>query len=168
MISKFREELAAGWLVPPRDLTSIRGMKGQEFGLNNQGAAKLCEVMSGEGVLPRDLAGFAQLGKIGMETASAIFLITTKNDDLKSRITAGRLFQRLALLLQANDFTTAIHAAITETSFPQIKIATLMLKATQMINGNITVCARTGQPKHEEDRRWPHSARPSPGELLLG
>lgn len=160
-----REEFArelGDWLIP-NDSTSPVGMRGIEFGLSDDVARHLHRGLRGlEPLLPDELAGTAKAGNIGMRRSSAVGVITIASDDLPSRLKAGQAYEEIAVLLSAERFFTAMHAAITEIDAPN-----LALRGRLRTRSRPTVVFRVGRPVHEADALRPHSSRPPLASVLV-
>lgn len=166
-MNDFREELTK-WLYPNSSVSQKRGMRGSEFGLSDEASERFVKGLKGEiRLLPDELAGFARAGKIGINSAPALCIITTPNDLVTSRINAGRAFLRSCLFLQKEGFSAAVHAALTEKGMVRIKPFNLMLKAALRTSDDIMMVFRLGVPRREEDKNRPHSLRPNFEELVV-
>ncbi|MFN7144935.1 MAG: hypothetical protein ACK4YP_14255 [Myxococcota bacterium] len=157
----FARELG-DWLLP-NDSPSPVGMRGREYGLSDDAAARIHRGLRGEDrLLPDETAAFARAGNVGMRTASAVLVITAAADDLAHRLAAGRAFQRVALRLVDAGFVTAMQAGITEVEGPN-----LALRGRLRTRERPTVVFRAGRPLRAADGARPHAARPSLADLLV-
>ncbi|MGE5041413.1 MAG: hypothetical protein ACM3IJ_00745 [Candidatus Levyibacteriota bacterium] len=169
---EFRKELAE-WFHANDEFDITRGMRGEDFGMVDTEERKpsqdFARGLRGERqLLPDEIAGFAKIGREGIDKASAVGIITAKKDDITSRINVGRAFQQIGLSLYEDDFSIAVHAALTETSFKAIWFISEMLKRTYLKTGDHLMSVfRIGKPVYEEDRTRPHSVRPQLQELLV-
>lgn len=150
----FARELGEWFL--PNDSPSPLGMRGREFGLDDDMALHMHRgLLREERLLPDEVAGMARGGKLGMRTASAVAVITVEEDTLAQRLAAGQAFQELALLLVSRGFVTSMHAGITE-----VEPASLALRGRLRTRHRPTVVFRLGRVLRPEDGRRVHAARP--------
>ncbi|NQS89885.1 hypothetical protein HQ584_08865 [Patescibacteria group bacterium] len=181
----FARELG-NWLLPNDNYDLPRGMRGQEFGLNDAAALRFHQGLKQEIRLgPDEVQGFAGSAYLRMTDASAIGVITVKKDDIEHQVQAGRAFIDLALFLEtwgkAMDVTrakgekrgegisdeaiiqggisTSVHAALVEVGF-----ANELLQLRLGTRSHPTVVFRMGIP---EKRDRPFAARPYLNEVLL-
>lgn len=152
------------WILGNADTEGVRGMRGAEFGLSTQMAQRFRRGLRREvELLPDELAGFAKAGNVGMRSASAVIVLTVDEDTLQRRLSAGRVYQEVALRLWKRGFCTAMHAGITEVQGPN-----LALRGRLRTRWRPTVLFRVGKPLRDEDWQRPHAARPQLADLLLG
>ncbi|TSC83751.1 MAG: Uncharacterized protein G01um101413_891 [Parcubacteria group bacterium Gr01-1014_13] len=150
---KFSKELGQWFL--PNDTANFVGMPGISFGLPDDQALRMHNgLLEKTALQPEDGLKFALAGKIGLEKSPLIGIITTKNDDIKNWLLAGRSFEKIFLTLTDNDIQVAVHAGIIEV--PLIK---RIFSATLGTTRHITVLFRAGYVKKEEDKNRPHSPR---------
>jgi len=151
------------WLLANDD-PSDRGMRGWEFGLALEPARRFHLGLKGElSLLPDETAGFAKAGNIGMRSASAVGVLTAAADDAEHWLTAGRVYQRIALVLLREGFVAAMHAGITEVTAPN-----MALRGRLRTRSRPVVVFRTGRPVHPADGQRPHASRPPLASVLLG
>lgn len=164
----FRRELSE-WFHANDVPDVTRGMRGADFGMSDNASANFARGLRGEReMLPDEIGDFAKIGRLGIDKASAVGIITAKNDDVASRINTGRAFQQVGLVLFEEDFSIAVHAALTEPSFLRIRLVSETLKRTYLKTGDhLMSIFRIGKPVYEEDRNRPHSVRPQLQELLV-
>jgi hypothetical protein len=153
------------WLLPnDGDDTSV-GMRGQEFGFDDQFSRKLHRGLRRlEPLLPDEIAALASGGKAAMRSSTAAAIISVERDTVRARIEAGRAYEHLALLLHLEGFSTAVHAGITEVPMVRQMLAGTLLHTTR----RPAVIFRIGRPQRSQDALWPHSVRPVLGDLLMG
>lgn len=166
-LPEFRAELAQ-WLKP-NEVQMSRGMKLGEFGLHDEAARNFYAALSGEReFLPVELDKFAEAGYDAMRTASAVAVLTAEVDTPTARLEAGMSYERTALQLQKEGFSTAVHAALTETGIPLIKIASRTLMASVLRTTRTPLMVfRVGVPMEENNRKRPYSVRPAVEDLLM-
>lgn len=152
------------WLLPNDESETPWGMRGIEFGRNNEASQKLHGKLVGEeDMLPDEMAGFAKSTRNMIRSSSAIGVISVNQDDPEHRFHAGRAYEELALLLHQNNLCSSIHAAITEmdeNDFVQNNVKMLFKARLGILNKDPTIVFRIGKPRKEEDLLRPHSARP--------
>lgn len=151
------------WLIPNDDKKSLRGMRGYEFGFDDQFAHRVHSgLLRKTRLLPDETAAFASGGKIGIRSSSCLAIITAKKENIMSWVEAGQLFERIALTLIQNGFYTAMHAGITE-----VKIVSRMFATFLSTKEVPLVILRIGKPYMKNDILRPHSSRPPTKELIL-
>ncbi len=151
---RFAREMG-DWLLE-NDSAAWLGMRGREFGLDDETARRMHRGLQGlERLLPDETAGFAKAGSLGMRSSSAVAVITVNKDDLAHRLAAGRAFEEIALRLWLDGFCTAMHAGITEVEPPN-----LALRGRLRTTHRPTVVFRIGKPLHPLEGDRPHSSRP--------
>jgi len=161
--SAFRRELGQ-WILPNEDSQSPRGMRGREFGLDDRVTRELAARLRGEAAMPVDqLAFMARAGRIGLCSASAVCVLSCLQPDPATAITAGRLFQRCALLALGSGLACAVHTAVC-----QVGHARAMSEATLMKSLTPSLIFRLGRPRQGSDGLPPHSARPPLDDVLIG
>lgn len=157
----FARELGE-WLLP-NDSDATVGMRGREFGLSDEAARRLSAGLVGrERLLPDELAGFAKAGTVLMRSASAIVVLGVSEDEVTQWVAAGRIYQRMALLLGEHGYRTALHAALVELEAPNQALRGRLRTAARP-----TVVFRVGKPLRPEDDQRPHSARPPLASLVV-
>ena len=150
----FARELG-DWFLE-NDSESVVGMRGREFGLDDDASRRFRAGLSGRGpLLPDETAAFAKAGNLGMRSSSAVAAITVKRDDLAHRVAAGRAFEEMALRLSLAGFAVAMHAGITEVEAPN-----MALRGRLRTMDRPTVVFRTGKPLRAVDGERPHASRP--------
>ena len=150
----FARELG-DWFLE-NDSESVLGMRGREFGLDDDASRRFRAGLSGRGpLLPDETAAFAKAGNLGMRSSSAVAVITVKRDDLAHRVAAGRAFEEMALRLAQSGFAVAMHAGITEVEAPN-----MALRGRLRTLDRPTVVFRTGKPLRAVDGERPHASRP--------
>lgn len=158
---KFSEELG-DWLLP-NDTSSRIGMPGIGFGFDEKQAKRIHEGLRRLRPLePEDNLRLAQAGKIGIEKAPLLIFITTKKDNAHYWVNAGRLLEKILLILTCENIQTAIHAAIVEVSLIN-KIFRVALGTTN----KIMVMFRAGYVKNQEDLNRPHSPRSRLEDIII-
>lgn len=159
----FAEELGA-WLIPNTDETASVGMRGREFGFDDEFSMQIhLGLLGRERLLPDQVAAFAKGGRLGIESSSAAAVLTVSDDSPFSRVVAGRAFLHSALLLWEQGYYTAMHAGITEVSWVTTIFSTTVLRTLR----RPTVVFRIGRPRREEDRKRLKSARPHLEDVLV-
>ena len=159
----FAEELGA-WLIPNADGTATVGMRGREFGFDDEFSKHIhLGLLGHERLLPDQVAAFAKGGRLGIESSSAAAVLTVADDCPLARVVAGRAFLHCALLLWDHGYYTAMHAGITEVSWVTSIFATTVLRTLR----RPTVVFRIGQPRRGEDRKRLKSSRPRLEEILV-
>ena len=150
------------WLLQ-NDADAVLGMRGREFGLDDEATRRLRGGLRREiSLLPDELAGFARAGNIGIRSSSAIGVLTVHEDTVPARLRAGWAFEELALLLYQHGFVTAMHAGITEVDVPN-----MALRGRLRTTRRPTVVFRMGKPLQVVDGLRPHSSRPPLTDLIL-
>jgi hypothetical protein len=158
----FRAELGA-WLLSNRDVTSTRGMRGHEFGLDDAMTSKLRAELSGDVPLETDqLANLARASRIGIVSSSALGVLSTRDDAADGAMLVGRAFQRAAVTLVQHGFSCALHTAIC-----QVPYVRAMAQASLTRGARPKLLFRMGKPLSVEHARRPRSSRPPLEELLL-
>jgi hypothetical protein len=159
----FRRELGQ-WILPNEDNQSPRGMRGREFGLDDRVTRELTARLRGEAAMPVDqLAFMARAGRIGLCSASAVCVLSCLEPNPAAAITAGRVFQRCALLASGSGFACAVHTAVC-----QVAHARAMSEATLMKSLTPSLIFRLGKPRQASDELRLPSARPTLDDVLLG
>jgi hypothetical protein len=157
----FARELGQ-WLLANDDLSPL-GMRGGEFGLNDDAAARFHRGLCGvERLLPDEVAGMAKGANSAMRSASAVAVISTDDDSVSGRLSAGQAYAEMALLLQRRGFVTAMHAAITE-----VEPANMALRGRLRTTNRPIVVFRVGKPVRAADGCRLHSTRPPLEWVLL-
>ncbi len=157
----FARELGQ-WLLL-NDSVSPVGMRGREFGLSDDATARFHRGLRGQGeLLPDEVAGLAKSANRAMRSSSAVAVLSVEDDTVTSRISAGRAFVELAVLLQMHGFVTSMHAAITEVTAPNMALRGRLRTTRKPI---VVFCL--GKPAKPSDRLRPHASRPSLSELFL-
>ncbi len=150
-------------LLPNKNKNSVIGMRGQEFGFDDQFSERIHKGLLHEiRLLPDEIAALATGGKIAMKSSPAIGIISVSEDSIEQRIYAGALYEYIALLLSMNGFFTAFHAGIVEVDRVN-RMLSVFLKTVE----RPTVVFRIGKPLNSKDLNRPHSARPQIEEVLL-
>lgn len=164
--SNFRKELSE-WLFANDNISNPRGMRGSEFGLNNDFSIEFTEKLKGvDEMTDIDISGFARGSQNAIESSPAICIISAKSDSIRNRISAGRGYENIALMLQKEGFSTAVHAALTETGYPQIRVISNIVRATILRTNNIPlVVFRAGVPIDKTERKL--SAKPPIESVLI-
>jgi hypothetical protein len=159
----FQRELGQ-WLLPNEDQSSVRGMRGTEFGLDDRTTRELSSQLLGDTPMPVDqLAFLARGGRQGLCSAAAVCVLSARNDAPDTAVQIGRVFQRCALLASAAGLGCAVHTALCHVSHIRA-----MSRATLMRGGPPpTLVFRLGKPRHSADGKRPHASRPQLEELLL-
>jgi hypothetical protein len=158
---KFARELG-DWLLP-NNAESHFGMRGREFGLDDETTLRMHLGLRGVGtLLPDEMAGVARSARLGFQSSTAGAVLTVDADDAFHRIRAGEVFEEIALALRIRGFCIATHAAISE-----VEIANLALRARLRTRARPTVVFRFGVPRNRSDTEWPHSVRPGIEEVTL-
>jgi hypothetical protein len=157
----FARELGQ-WLLANDDPSPL-GMRGIEFGLNDESALRFHRGLCGlDRLLPDEVAGFAKAANPAMRSASAVAVITAEQDSVACWIDAGRAYAEIALFLQVRGYVTAMHAAITEVDAPN-----MALRGRLRTRSRPVVVFRIGKPLKAVDGNRPHSARPSLMQVVL-
>ena len=157
----FARELGQ-WLLT-NDSASYVGMRGREFGLSDESAARLHRGLMGEErLLPDEVANLAKSANKAMRTASAVAILSVENDSTSSRLEAGQALGELSTLLQLHGYAIAMHAAVTEVDGPN-----MALRARLRTTHRPVVLFRIGKPARVVDGMRPHASRPPVESLLL-
>lgn len=157
----FARELS-DWLLA-NDSDAFVGMRGREFGLDDESTLRFRNGLAGTGpLLPDETAMFAKAGNIGMRSSSAVLVITAAKDDLEHRLAAGYAFEAMALRLTLAGMSVAMHAGITEVEAPN-----MALRGRLRTLQRPTVVFRTGKPLRSTDGERAHSARPTLGDVTF-
>lgn len=150
------------WLLP-NDAPAPLGMRGQEYGLDDDTARRIHLGLRRQAtLLPDEMAGFAKAGNLGMRSSAAVAVITVEEDTVPHRIRAGQAYEEMALRLLQRRFGTAVHAGITEVDAPN-----LALRGRLRTRRRPTMVCRIGRPLREADWNRPHAARPALGTLFV-
>ena len=158
----FRIELGR-WLLPNGDVTSTRGMRGHEFGLDDRLALELSAQLRGDAALESDqLAFLARASRVGLVSSSALGVLSTRDDTPESAVQVGRAFQRAAVTIVQHGFSCAVHTAVC-----QVPHARCMAQATLLSGIRPKLIFRLGKPLNADHERRPRSSRPPLDELLL-
>lgn len=160
---RFAKELGA-WLLPNSDTTRPIGMRGTEFGFDHAFSEQVHSGLLGRTrLLPDQIAAFAKGGKVGLESSSAVVVLTADGDDVGRRLAAGRACHRISLDLQRAGFVSAYHAALTEVEWVARMFSATLLRSTR----RPLTLLRVGKPKRALDAARPPAARPSLASLVL-
>ena len=144
----FRVELGR-WLLPNDDVTSTRGMRGHEFGLDDRLALELSAQLRGDAALESDqLALLARASRVGLVSSSALGVLSTRDDTPESAVQVGRAFQRAAVTIVEHGFSCAVHTAVC-----QVSHARSMAQATLMGGIRPKLIFRLGKPLNAENAR---------------
>lgn len=158
----FARELGE-WLLPNGQLDQPSAMRGYEFGFDDDFAREVHRGLLGEiPLLPDQVAGFARGARAGLESSSAVFVLTTAGDTVLERVHTGRVGQRLMLRLQQAGFCSAVHAALTEVEWVSKIFSATVLRSRR----RPMMLFRTGQVKRPQDAQRPHAARPALAAIL--
>lgn len=164
---KFKSELGQ-WFILNRDQTAARGMRGHEFGFGDVRTQELQSGFRGETRITPDTENdFIRGGKIGLGTSSAVASITIQPDTVMGRIQAGILYERIALYVTSLEYTTSMHAGITEIPLPRNAFKATILGLSPLSTITPTVVFRLGKPLLADDLNRPHSSRPAIETLLI-
>ena len=156
----FARELGQ-WLLL-NDSVSPVGMRGREFGLSDDATARFHRGLRGQGeLLPDEVAGLAKSANRAMRSSSAVAVLSVEDDTVTSRISAGRAFVELAVLLQMHGFVTSMHAAITEVTAPNMALRGRLRDHPEAYRG--ISLGQTRETKRPTLR--PHASRPWLSEL---
>lgn len=159
--TNFRQELGH-YLRPNNDPLSV-GLRGRDMGLDDSFTQKLHEGLLGKGpLLPDQLANIARGGKMGFQSASAIVIISSKDDTAPSWFTTGEAYFAASQLLPQYELEHAVHAAIIEV--PWIRA---IAQSTFPDMGIPQVIFRIGKPLRKIDAQRPHSVKPLLHEIVL-
>lgn len=151
------------WLLPNADASSVRGMRGREFGFDDRLTLELSAQLRGEVSMAADqLAFMARAGRGGLQSASAICVLSCLDELPDTAISAGRVYQRCALLTWAHGIAHAVHAGVCN-----VPHARAMSQAT-LLRGKMppSVIFRLGKPLQGGDWSRPHSSRPDLSDVL--
>ncbi|MEY2934483.1 MAG: hypothetical protein RL033_5232 [Pseudomonadota bacterium] len=160
---QFARELG-DWLLPNQDSSSTRGMRGREFGFDDEFSAHVHEGLRGQRqLLPDQLAAFAKGGKVGLESSSAVLVVSINSDDPTLQVRAGCAAQLVTLELSRRGFQSAYHAALTEVDWAASMFAASILHTRR----RPTVILRCGKAKRAIDLERPHASRPSIDDVIL-
>lgn len=160
---RFAKELGA-WLLPNSDTARPLGMRGAEFGFDDAFSEQVHSGLLGRTrLLPDQIAAFAKGGKVGLESSSAVIVLTTDGDDVSRRLAAGRACQQISLELQRAGFASAYHAALTEVEWVARMFSATLLRSTR----RPMVLLRVGRPKRAADAARSPAARPALATLVL-
>lgn len=161
---RFTHELGE-WLLPNGDYSVPYAMRGTEFGFDDEYSRSIHDALSGKSRLYADQIGsFAKGGKAGIESASAVVVITSATDDPYAWLLAGQLYDELCLMLVAHSFVTAVHAALTEVDWASVVFRTTVLKTSE----RPLVLLRIGRPADTSALARPHAVRPNLDQVLVG
>jgi hypothetical protein len=161
-MGSFTRELG-DWLLPNDDDASKVGMRGREFGFDDRFAAHVHQALREQRLLPDQLAGFAKGGRMGIESSSAVLVISVERETPEAWLGAGRAAQRLSLECQREGFHSAYHAALTEVEWARQMVAASVLLTPRLP----AVLLRVGKPKRPEDLARPHAARPPLNDIVI-
>jgi hypothetical protein len=158
----FQRELGASMLSND-DMTSARGMRGREFGLDDRRSRELARELSGERPMPTDqLAMLARGGRVTMQSSTAVCALAADDAPLAS-IELGRVYQRCALLAWRHGIAHAVHTGVCE-----VPHARAMCRATLMSGTpGPGVVFRLGVPLARADWERPHSSRPALDDIIV-
>jgi nitroreductase len=152
------------WLLPNADTQAGLGMRGREFGFDDEFSNHVHLAFSGERtLLPDQVAGFAKGGRMGLESSSAIALITVEREQPAALVQAGRAAQWMALEALREGFYTAFHAALTEADWVREMVAATLLNTQR----KLVVVLRIGKPKRPQDLGRARASRPPLDSILL-
>lgn len=160
---EFREELGA-WLRPNSAARNGRGMRGEEFGFDDDFAETIHEGLLGKAPLAVDQLGMlARGGRVGILSSPLVLVIHGSKDDLAERIAAGRLALRASLDGWRDGLRTAWHTAACEV--PHVRA----MFSASLLDGASSPLAilRFGVPLRPNDDRRSRSGRPDVETLLL-
>lgn len=159
---RFARELG-DWLLP-NDTDSPVGMPGNTFGFDDVQAERIAKGLRGEGVLePEDMLRFSLGGKIGFEKSPAIAFLTINKDDVMGWLAAGRAMERAFLILEREQISYAVHAAIVE-----VRLVNRIFAATLGTLKPLAAVFRIGYVKDEAAKaERPHSPRMPMESILL-
>ena len=158
---KFSKELGA-WMLP-NDTNACLGMPGIGFGLQDKQAQRIHRgLLEQEPLEPEDGLRFAIAGKLGMETAPLIGLITISKDEVADWMRAGRTLQNILLTLESEGISAAIHAGLAE-----VGLVNKMLAVMIGTRRKIAVIFRAGWAHNPEHRTRPHSPRRPIEEVII-
>jgi hypothetical protein len=163
VINRAAFSLELGEWFLDNDSTARVGMRGREFGLDDEATRRMSlGLRKIQPLLPDEIAGFAKVGYVGIRSSSAVAVITVQEDSLAQRIATGRAYEEMALLLTQRGFCTAMHAATTEVAAPN-----LALRGRLRTRSRIEALFRIGRPLHPADGERPHSSRPDISDVLF-
>lgn len=156
MSEPFRKDL--GHHLVPNNTRLSRVMPGNTFGLSDESAEKVHAALSLSGQFDGDFAaGFANLDRDGIVSASALGTICISNDNPESWINAGKLFQKIWLAAERFGLGLSVMGAMVESD-----IHNLVLKARLAEGKKPVVVFRLGFPLES----YPHSPRITVAELF--
>jgi hypothetical protein len=157
----FARELG-DWLFP-NDYPSPLGMRGREFGLNDEAALRFHLGLRGQTqLLPDEVSALAKTGNLGMRSAAAVVVLSVREESAHTWLQAGQAFAELTLALTSRGYVVSMHAAITEVEAPNLALRGRLRTVARPV-----VVFRFGKPARPEDGERPHAARPDVDELLL-
>ncbi|HTV18593.1 MAG TPA: hypothetical protein VMG12_07985 [Polyangiaceae bacterium] len=157
----FTRELG-DWLLP-NDVEAGVGMRGREFGFDDRFAEHVHQALRAQSLLPDQLAGFAKGGRMGVESSSAVAVISVEQETPAAWIDAGRAAHRVSLECQREGFCSAYHASLTEVEWARQMLAASVLHTTR----TPAVLLRIGKPKRPDDLARPHASRPPLNDVLF-
>ncbi|MEK7090360.1 MAG: hypothetical protein AAB930_02115, partial [Patescibacteria group bacterium] len=109
----FRRELAEYLL--PNDSILGRGMPGNTFGLNDDAAKKIHELLKADGLFDPNLAaGFAITNRDAIKSSPLIAVLSAPEDSPIWWIKIGQALERIAILCELEGLSLAINAALIE------------------------------------------------------
>lgn len=150
------------WLLE-NDATSLVGMRGREFGLSDEAARHIHRgLLREEELLPDEMAAFAKGSNVSVRSAAAMAVITVDEDSIPRRLSAGEVYEEIALRLWPRGFATSMQASVVEVEAPN-----LTLRARLRTRRRPTAVFRMGRPLREQDWHRPHPSRPPLSALIL-
>jgi hypothetical protein len=162
-VSEFRRELG-GFILDNDDVTTVRGMRGRELGLDDQSARAFSRELRGESTLASEkLAFLARAERAALTSSSAVVALSARADTAPCAVEIGRAYQRCALIAWQHAFAHAIHAAIVEVSHVRAICGATLLSG----RGLPSLVFRLGRPVRSSDWKRPHSSRPPLDSLIL-
>lgn len=157
----FARELG-DWLFPNQHPSPL-GMRGREFGLNDEAALRFHLGLRGHGqLLPDEVSALAKAGNLGMRSASAIAVLTVEQDSVLTRLLAGQAFAEVVLALTNHGYVVSMHAAVTEVEAPNLALRGRLRTVARPV-----VVFRLGKPSDPADGERLHAARPPLTDLIL-
>ncbi len=151
----FRMELQ-GYLLPNESQATV-GMPGHTFGLGDDIARRVHQDLGTRGLFNPDWAsGFAMGNRDGIRSAPVLVVISSARNDPRSWVRAGMCYQRCELLAERYGRTTAIHAAMVESTGINV-----LLRARLKRRARPTMVFRVGTPTEKRG----HSPRRSAEEV---
>lgn len=154
----FRNELGKWFKL--NDTVSFLGMPGDTFGLPNEQTLEAYEGLTGTTEQKvEDLAGFAVMGKKGIESSPLVGIISVKDDTPEQWIKAGINLQEIALIMEANQLSLTVHAGLAEVDW----VSRSIIKPLTLKGEKPVILFRAG--KSIESR--PHSPRLPFNEVIL-